>query len=1164
MNVHSPQEEPQQQQNEEEEEPQPQPPPLHSNDNNDKNDNDDEYEEVVEEMEVDEEESYYTDSYDDDDDDEEEETTEEEEFTEEEEEEQENLLTFTRFPLDGLRGQHIMVVVAFNRFILVGTNRGVVALLDASGLILRTLEKHTDPISDVSCNANEEYVGSSDKAGVLTVQNLYDERDFYRKEFDAPIQSMALHPRYNKSDDRSIILGTGDKVVLIAKTMFLGHRKATVLQERRGRVYAVRWCGPDVIAWTNDRGLHLYSYTAKAILQSIQRPEEALQLGLYRCSLVWEPPRTLTCGWGHWVQIVSIRELRMEERLKWGTEFMSRTHHVDVQPAIQTHTLREAYRICGIAPFGANRYILLACIVEQEGCVKELEVRIVERETFVDVYRGRLHAKYKHPLQFSLAYSSGITAGIGTTTTTTTTGTTLSETTTVPSSSSSITMGLNSLSDSMYLIVSVDAIVKAIPTDDDHHVEYLIKIHHYAEAYEYASCHLLNRHKLEDIGRQFLQHLFSEKKYEEVVSRLKDIIGNNYAEWERWIWQFDQQGVSYLLVDVLPKKENTTTTTTTTTTTDKNNNNNNNNNNDNNSSNYINDNNNNNKSSEKHEEKVKTRIGEEYYELVLLRCLEKDVICFQSAVKKFKGMFRLEVVCRAVELRYNEWKLKGNSTGISDEQTKALGDTYGLLLQLSGQNDKALQVLLQVDRSDQLFTFIREKKLVTKTIEMLPELFARNEDKVIQLLLEHIHAVHTTTDEENTIETKSKSESSFLYFPPSTVLQRLERTERKYLWAYLKALQSYDRIAYAALLKTRAQLVAALYIENEPSGLLTFLRENYTYLPKLKEIYALCKKHQLLEESVFLLARMGKEEEGLRTIVYDMKNMKKAVQFIADVPNADDQLELYKKLVHMVFEVNSTLPSYKGEKYFEHRVTEGETWASIAKKYDIEEEALRMANSSFRSTSDGNSSTTINSNSNAMVNSNNNNNNNDKSISRLVPPNSSCIVPLNLMQSLLKAVVDPCYNGLHIQLDPAYVIELMPENEPMPHIGNCIANVLCSKANDVRFMEAVVQVAVSDLGEYCSTLRRRRAAAIRVEPGVSICPICHQPALTGVVVFACSHAYHGHCVMSYLADEDALMTQPSQLDVGSFFKRPEKYLKTRVRETSPCCILCHQLKETVK
>ncbi|ESL10006.1 hypothetical protein TRSC58_02266, partial [Trypanosoma rangeli SC58] len=390
----------------------------------------------------------------------------------------------------------------------------------------------------------------------------------------------------------------------------------------------------------------------------------------------------------------------MEERLRWGTEFMSRTHRVEVMPAMRPSTVTEPCRVCGIAPFGPDRYLVLACTLEQEGYMKELEVRIVERATFVNVYRGRLHTKYKHPLQYGLTFSacgSGATFDAAKTTSKVAPASQLS----LPPSSSS------ALSGSFFFIVCVDTVIKVTPTDDDQHVEYLLKVGRFKEAYSYARTHSLRQHKAVGIGYHLLQHLFGEKKYDEVAASLAEVVKDDYLEWERWICQFDQDGMSDMLVDVLPIYSCNSAES----------------------------------SGDAENTPLKnSRIKEEYYELVLLRCLEKNIFCFQRAVHKFKGMFRPDVVCRAAELRYNDWNTQATLGVDAREQRKALGDTYGFLLQISGDYDKAFQVLLRVENGDEIFKLIQQERLYAKAMEVLPLLFARNEGGTIQLLLEHVHS----------------------------------------------------------------------------------------------------------------------------------------------------------------------------------------------------------------------------------------------------------------------------------------------------------------------------------------------------------------------------------------------------------------------------------------
>ncbi|KAG8348957.1 vacuolar assembly protein vps41 [Trypanosoma vivax] len=1021
---------------------------------------------------------------------------------------EDNLLSFVTLPLNWLNEHHIMVVTALRRFIIIGTNRGDVVLLEAKGgAVFRVLHAHTEPVSDISCDAAEEHVASCDKTGMVVVSSTNEQVEMYRKDFGKSVRSVALHPHYKQLDEHPLVLCGTDDIILVTKSVFPWGRKTTVLQQKRGKVFLVRWCGPDIIAWASERGLLLYSYPGKALLQLIPRPTDSAYLELYRCSLVWEEPCSIICGWGDWVQTVSLYEMSTEDRLRWGPEFCARTHRVDVRPPIRTNKGRHPYRVCGIAPFGTDRYLVLAGMVKQEGCVHQLEVRIVERDTFVNVYRGHISTNYRHSLQFSLAYSIGTGA--------------------ISPRGKSVSRGTSShevLKECAYFIVCVDTVMKAVLTDDDDHVEYLISVDRVAEAYEYAQCHKITRLKLEDIGRCFMHYLFAMARYDEVVTCLPKIVSKNYAEWERWVVQFDQQGVSDLLIDVLP----------TTVSAD-------------------------NKAGSAEsccagKDAEPTRIGEEYYELIILRCLERNILRFGEAVQRFKGLFRVDVVCRAVGVRYNDCKLHNCSGEVSEDEKKVLGDAYGLLLQLKGQYDDALQVLLHVSGSDELFQLIRDKCLFEKAMELLPELFANNEEKTVQLLLEQLAHIHTNDgaplygddDVEPAEQLPQLVSGRTSPFAPLAIVRRLEWTQRYYLWVYLKALREHNKSAYAQVLNANVHLVATLFIENEPSGVLPFLREYFAFLPNLKDIYALCKKHQLLEEMVFILLRMGKEEEGLHIIVNEMRDVRKALEFIADIPSKDDQLDLYDRLIRMTAELHATLPSNSGGKYIEHKVREGEDITCIARRYGVSEEELKAINPLWGMNSDclpveggGRSS----------------------GAPTAAP--DVCIVPLNLMQDLLRAVVDPSISN-RVALDPALVVKHLPTGEPMPHVGKCIAEVTRCKANDVCLMEAVVGVETSDLLTHFKTLSRRRGCAVRVVPGAVTCPSCHQPAIGGVVAFGCSHVYHANCVVGYLTGENSLLIKNNGVGVEQVFRQPSTRCLLSGGQQSLRCVICHEVSQTWK
>ncbi|CCD17033.1 unnamed protein product [Trypanosoma congolense IL3000] len=954
-----------------------------------------------------------------------------------------------------------------------------------------------NPISDVSCDVGEAYVGSSDMSGLVTVYNLAGGSESLRKDLNISIKSMSLHPLYGCRDDRPVVVCGGDRVLLITKTRFLSHRKVSPLLQGQGKVLTVRWCAPDIIAWAGEAGIAVYSFSGGCVLKLVDRPPGCLYLELYNCSLIWEGPNTIICGWGNWVQVLTINDHSPKRQgLKSGVT--PDTHKVIVQPPTYTNTVRDPFRVCGMAPFGGDRYVILAATVEQEGCVQELAMRIVERATFAEIYRARISLNYKHTLQFHLAH----TRGIGGTAPLVSKGGITSS-----SRPNSLPRGV------MYFVVCVDTVVKALPKDDDDHVDYLLSVNRVSEAYEHAQNNTLSRHSLKDIGRMYLKDLFTRGMFEETASRLQSIIGYNYAEWEAWIVRFDQQKLSYLLVNVVPATVTQYSTG------------------DNHSA----------------EEETYSRIGEEYYELLLLRCMEFTPQDFKQAARRLAGFYRLEVVCRGAAVRYNDCRLRTHSGEASQDVLRDVADAYGLLLKASGRYEEALLVLLRVSQSNELFELIHEKCLFEKAVELLPDLFARSETETIELLLSQgvSSGVGTIQDsriglEIDGVEGEPNSLPSFL-IPPSTVVERLEKAHRGYLWLYVKALRAANKVTYKEVLAAHVYLVATLFVENEPSAMLSFLRENCAISSKLKEIYALCKKNQMYDEMVFLLSRMGKEEEGLHIIVHEMKNMRKAVHYISDIPNKEEQQALYERLVCMALELSSSFPTINGRKCFQHKLEMGDTLTSIAAKYGVDEAELRASNPQWAEDGD------VFSEHEAVG----------------CPDGKSscmCMIPLDLIKDLLEAVVDPVVSE-SVRLDPALVIEMIPDGEPMPLVGNCLATVARTKANDMALMDAVVRVASSDLVSYYGSYHIQSRMGICVEPSTAVCPLCRRRTVDDSVIFGCSHVYHMGCITSYFPRE-ALLPWNMRDDATQPMNREVELLKQG--RSRPRCLLCSSSCEVLK
>lgn len=1128
---------------------------------------------------------------------------------------QESLLSFAAFPgiANSLAGHRLMTVQAFSKYIVVGTNQGVVGLFDPTGTLVRLFHHHTDPISDVSCNAPEDYIGSSSKSGGLVVHHVKDSKDVWSRTLDTTVESVALHPQYHVLDEHPLACGSGAQVLLFTKTLLLNHRRSVVLSEQHGRVRCVRWSsGGDYIAAMTERAIVLFHYGERTVMTMVLHPADLLRPELYPCILLWESPQSLLCAWGDWIQEAHVRvPARPGEVIPPAQRVEVRT------PTVRTSRTANPYRVCGLAPFGTARYVLLACMVEGEGVLRDLEVRVVDRYSLEDLYRGRMLVKYPHPLQLSLTYlkvhtrthggpaplggssdrpASLVAASAATSSALLQSASHRSRVTDSPPSVAntpgsaahpapyasprasvltaasarsydSARVGFSGAREAayppdgtQYLIVAADTILEATPCDEDDHVTYLLSIGEAEDAYEYALQHTLRRHRLQDVARQVLDRLLAQGEMDEAVRRLPELVGEDFVEWERWICVFDQRGEAWRLVGVLPPSKDYCEEMTkdglvglpTTVPTSR------------------------------PVASMKPCIDKGYYDLVLLRCLERDPLQLSVGIHRYRGRFSLDVVTKATSVKYSQscGRLTGlyspasvassssssagamaSARNYTDAQKRALGDAYGLLLRLQGRDEEAFDVLWQVEGSIELFDYMREKQLFAKALDMVTELYARSPERTVQLLLEHVPPPppsspttsaasgggrRGTTASPNPPRGNERTSSASPPLPtvtamapddplrPESVVERLASCDRRLLYVYLCAVREKNRSVFASLARKRAQLLATLYIDFDRPALLPFLREMSMYLDKMREIHALCRKYDLLEEAVFLMARMGKEEDGLRILVQQMKCMRKAVQFVVDLPSRGDQRTLFRRLVQMTLEYNASLPKLRdGQRYFTHPTQPEDTYASISARYEVDEAQVRRANAAAAEAV-----------------------NEEGADAR---PPTPCVVPATLLSSLLRAVAEPSF-AQNPAIDAHYLIKKLPTTERIPHAGACIAAVTRSRAEDESFLSTVLHVAETDLSVHYGHLLKRRTAAVRIDPPKATCAFCQQHIYRGLMVFACHHSYHPSCVLRYLAAEERLTADPSSIDPQAFLERPSAFVRADDPKGTPVphCRVCLQ------
>jgi hypothetical protein len=586
--------------------------------------------------------------------------------------------------------------------------------------------------------------------------------------------------------------------------------------------------------------------------------------------------------------------------------------------------------------------------------------------------------------------------------------------------------------DPTYFIVTPSINMVARRTDHDDKVQYMLQQGRFVQAFAHAQGHRaeLKKTTAEQVGEDMLNDMFQKKRFSALASRLDEVIGGSpqrNMKWERWIGVFHRCEQTHDILPFIP--DNTSGPD-------------------------------------------RAVVAPMYYELILHELLTHNVAQFQLCIFRFRALFDASTVCNDALERLKTLKLhKAQKKPVSDEELQVLGECIGHLWEFQGEYGQALRMLLDVKNNNELFQLVSRHHLYADAAAILDDLFAKNAERTLQLLVEQ------PDDEMGPLS-------------PEAVVNRLEN-KRDRLWSYLVKLQSNNgqhRIKFDIVVRKFAFLVTTLFIDYDPAKLLNFLKCHAMSLNNARTL-ELCQKRGCIEETVFVMAKMGDREKGLSLLIKELKNVPKAIGFIQDHFSEEEQEELFKKLVDLVLETEDGLQGQKGHRWFAHAVSDRDSWGSIADKYNVPIEKLCGFN--------GNA--------------------NDRS----AMPLSSVRVPVNLLEALLTAISNPKATQ---SMDPIYLIRHIPPHTPIPNLAQNLQRISTSKRNHQQLMKTIIKVLHGDICDVHQRQVTKMRRCVRVDPQPQLCEHCDRPlTIDAVATFRCGHSYHARCAAEALRDRGAIV-----------------------------------------
>ncbi|XP_071478787.1 vacuolar protein sorting-associated protein 41 homolog [Diadema antillarum] len=590
--------------------------------------------------EGDEEEEDDEDDDDDDDDDDEDDEDEDDDDDENEEDADEPKLKYERISntLESILNSDAASYLAVHtKFLAVGTHWGVLHVLDHQGNTISGKEftKHTTTVNQVSLDMNGDYLASCSDDGRVAITGLYEGEHNQVQSFDRPVKAVALDPKFSRPGSGKQFITGSDRLVLHEKG-FLGRSKSTILHHGEGPIRSIKWRA-SLVAWANDLGVKVYDMHSKRRITFIKRSHpETMRPELYRCNLCWKDDNTLLIGWANTIKICCVRERMTPESRDLPSKY------VEITSMFTTD-----FTVCGLAPLNSD-LVVLAYVTDgpkNEGedsgaCRPQLKIITPSPDDYQLVTSDALSMRgfqaYR-PNDYHLEYLED---------------------------------------EGVFYIVSPKDVVVARQRDMDDHINWLLQFEKYEEALAEARRHAkdLIKIKVQDVGRSYLNHLFSTGQFEKAASLCPSILGKNKELWENEVYLFAKLRKLKVISHYVPRGD--------------------------------------------------LRLSKAIYEMILNEYLQTDIEGFHKLIKLWPpDLYDLMTLVSAVTERLT-----------ADPENRALMQTLGELYLYDQRYDKALAIYLRLGHED-VFKLIHKRNLFDSIQDKIVLLMRFDTKQAIEMLI---------------------------------------------------------------------------------------------------------------------------------------------------------------------------------------------------------------------------------------------------------------------------------------------------------------------------------------------------------------------------------------------------------------------------------------------
>ncbi|XP_042202802.1 vacuolar protein sorting-associated protein 41 homolog isoform X2 [Callorhinchus milii] len=246
------------------------------------------------------------------------------------------------------------------------------------------------------------------------------------------------------------------------------------------------------------------------------------------------------------------------------------------------------------------------------------------------------------------------------------------------------------------------------------------------------------------------------------------------------------------------------------------------------------------------------RLRAAIYEMILYEFLESDYEGFASLIREWPGdLYNHTAVVRTVLDHLDR-----------HPNNRTLLTTLAELYTYDQRYDKALEIYLKLRHKD-AFQLIHKHNLFSSIKNKIVLLLEFDTEKAVNMLLDNEDKISIDKVVE---ELKDQPELQHKYL--HNLFKRDHHKGQKY-----------------------HELQISLFAEYDRKNLLPFLR-NSTHCP-LEKALEICQERNFVEETVFLLSRMGNSRRALQMITEELQDVDKAIEFAKE----QDDAELWEDLI---------------------------------------------------------------------------------------------------------------------------------------------------------------------------------------------------------------------------------------------------------------------------